>query len=241
MPNPLYYPLSILVGVVILVIGVRVIHAPSPIMIPLAALVVTAGAAWQKSQQPETWDLDDPALETELRSAKQQATLLVEKSKQLRAEAARLLADIEEIDLLVAVQTACDQTQGLPEKVDQLARSFQTADTLLSIPILQKQLDQVQQRIDQDLGGTRDQLLRMADSLQHNIQVTQQGQDARQAQVATLITLIVDASGKMQELQNQLRISDLKDTNTTANLQHLSQTLRVLQDHVSVLIPHIDA
>ena len=51
--NPLNYPLAVLFGVIILVLGVRVANAPSLLMLPLAAGIATAGAAVLKARQPQ--------------------------------------------------------------------------------------------------------------------------------------------------------------------------------------------
>jgi hypothetical protein len=53
--------------------------------------------------------------------------------------------------------------------------------------------------------------MKLSDSLKSNIQLTQQGQDARQAQVLSLSTLISESAGGLQTMKNQLRSLDLED------------------------------
>ncbi len=49
--NPLYYPIAVLAGGVILVAGVRFIGLPNFVALPAAAVVATGGAAVMKSKE----------------------------------------------------------------------------------------------------------------------------------------------------------------------------------------------
>lgn len=235
MANPLHYPLAVLAGAIALVIGVRVARLPSIVMLPAAAAIATAGAMVLKSQEPERL-LDNPELERELQAVRTSAKALVDRANILRLEAAKLLTSADQIDLLAAVQYACDRAVELPAKIDQLARRMQGADSLLSVDELQRQLAQVQTQLQSSSGVAREQRGKLAASLRRNIQLARQGQDARQAQVASLSTLILDSAGVLQAMQNRLRTANLADVAQILELRSLSDELRVFQENVDLLI-----
>ncbi|MDX2214808.1 MAG: hypothetical protein SFY66_16085 [Oculatellaceae cyanobacterium bins.114] len=234
--NPLYYPLAVLVGAIALVIGVRMANVPRVVMVPTAIVVATVGAAVLKAQEPETLGLDNPELERELQEVRQQAIALVERARLFQQEATRLLTTSGQIELLATVQYACDRTRELPAKIDQLISRMQGTDSLLSVTELQQQLQEVEAKIERSSGVAQNQLVKLGESLEHNIQLARQGQDARQAQVVSLSTLILDAAGVLQELQNRLRTSDLTNATEAMELRSLSDELRATQENVDLLV-----
>lgn len=234
--NPLYYPLAVLVGGIALVVGVRVAQLPSLVMLPVAAGVATAGASLLKSREPETFNLDNPELERELQAVRTAARLLAERANALRLEATKLLTDSFQVELLASVQYACDRAGELPAKIDQLARRLYGGDSLLSVSDLQQQLVNVDVQIKSSSGVAKEQLQQLYASLQRNIQLAQQGQDAREAQVVSLSTLIQDSAGVLQELQNKLRNADLNDSAQTMELRSLSDELKSFQENVDLLV-----
>lgn len=233
--NPLYYPLAVLAGGVALVLGVRVAQMPSLVMLPVAALIATAGASLLKSQQPQML-LNNPELERELQLVRQRARELVDRANALRSEASQLLTDAYQLELLAAVQYACDLTSELPAKIEQLARRLQGANTLLSVSDLQQQLTEVGTKLQSSSGIAREQLTKLSEILQRNIQLAQQGQNARQAQVVSLSMLILEEAGVLQELQNKLRTSNLTDTNQAIELRSLSEEIRSFTENVDFLV-----
>ncbi len=234
--NPLFYPLPVLVGSVALVAGVRFAKLPSAVMLPVAGAIATFGAAIRKAQEPEAFNLQNPALENDLHAVQQQAKILAAKAEDLRTEAARLLTHSAQVDLLAAIQFACDRASELPAKITQLAHRMQGSDSLLSVSDLEKQLATVEAKLRGSSGIMRQQLSKLADSLKHNIQLAQEGQDSRQIQIASLSTLILDAAGVLQKLQNTIRSSDLTDTQQTLELESLSDQLRLFQENVDLLV-----
>ncbi len=234
--NPLFYPLAILASMITLFVGVRLLKASEVIVIPMAGAVALAGASVQRSRQPVTWNLKDPKLEQELREAREQAQQLAQKAEDLKTEANSILTEVSQIDLLVAVQRVCDRIQQLPEQVDRMAQSLQGVDSLLSVADLQAQLSQSRARLRESSGVTQQQLIRMTESLERNIQLAQQGEDARRAQVASLSTQILDAAGLLQELQNKLRTSQLTEVNDLQEMQKLSEELQAFQANVDLLV-----
>jgi len=234
--NPLNYPLAVLAGGIVLVVGVRLANLSSVVMLPFAAVIATGGAIALKSKEPEALNLENPELARELQLVKQQAQTLAGKAEILRSEATKLLSDGLEVELLAAVQYACDRASELPAKVDQLSQRFQGADSLLSVSDLQQQLEQVNQKQTQASGVAKDQLNKLTESLQRNLQLARQGQDARQAQVTSLSTMIADAAGVLQQLQNKLRTADLNDSEQARELRSLSEELHSLEESFDLLV-----
>ena len=234
--NPLYYPMAVLAGAITLVAGVRVAQLPSVVMLPTAAAIASVGASLLKSREPETFNLDNPELEQELQSVRTSAKVLADKANALRLEAAQLLTDAFQMELLASVQYACDRAGELPAKIDQLARRLQGGDSLLSVSDLQQQMALVQEKLRSSTGVAGVHLTKLAESLRRNIQLARQGQDARQAQVVSLSTLIQDSAGVLQELQNKLRNFDLTDSAQTMELRSLSDELSSFQENVDLLV-----
>lgn len=237
--NPLYYPLPVLMGAITLVAGIRLANLPSFVVLPVAGAVTLGGAALRKSQAPLALNLNNPALETELLALQQQAQTLTLRAEELRLEAARLLTQSTQLDLLAAVQLTCDQVQELPAKIAQLVQQMQGQDSLLSVDDLQRQLANVEAKLQSD-GALQDalhkQLAKLAASLRQNIQLAQAGRDARQVQVASLSTLILDSASRLQKLQNHLRKADLADAQQTTELRSLSDELSSVQTSLDLLI-----
>jgi hypothetical protein len=234
--NPLYYPIAVLAGAIALVLGVRVARLPSVVMIPVAAGVATVGAAVLRGREPETLGLDNPVLEQELQGVLAQARSLATRADELRAEATRLLTEINEMELLGTVQYACDRAHDLPGKVEELARRMHGSESLLSVTELQQQLREVQAKMQSSSGVARQSLETLATSLQRNIDLAQEGQDARQAQVVSLSTMILDAAGVLQSLQNKLRTADLSNASEATELRSLSEEFNSFQENVDLLV-----
>ncbi len=234
--NPLLYPLAVLAGGTTLVIGVRLARLPSVVMLPTSILVATASASWLKSREPETLHLDNSQLAKELQAVYDSAKFLAQQATSLRLEALKLLTDSSQLELLAIVQYACDRAVELPSKIDQLSRRLGGSDSLLSVSDLQEQLTQVQNKLQSSSGIATEHLNQLATSLQRNIKLAQQGQDARQAQVVSLSTFIQDTAGVLQELQNKLRGANLNDPSVTLELRSLSEQFNSFQENVDLLV-----
>ncbi|MBW4464391.1 MAG: hypothetical protein KME07_02985 [Pegethrix bostrychoides GSE-TBD4-15B] len=234
--NPLYYPLPVFVGAITLVAGIRLVNLPSFVVLPVAGAVAMGGAAFRKSQAPPSLNLNNPALEADLLRLQQQAQTLTLKAEELRLEAARLLTQSTQMDLLAAVQLTCDQVQELPTKIAQLVQQMQGQDSLLSVQDLQRQLANLEAKLPSSVGVMQSQLIQLAASLRQNIQLAQEGQDARQAQAASLSKLVLDSAGQLQKLQNHLRTADLANAQQTTELRTLSDELSSVQTSLDLLI-----
>lgn len=234
--NPLYYPLAIFAGGVTLVAGVRLAQLPNVVVLPTALAIATGLSIPLSQRQTQRIDINNPTLEREIQSAKQQTRLLTTKAQQLRDEARQLLTSTAQLELLAAIEYAADRILELPAKIDRLARKLQGSDSLLSPQELEQQLSEVQNKMRSSSGVARQQLNQLATSLNNNLQLARQGQDARFAQVISLTTIVTESAGVLQQLQNRLRISDLDSSAEINELKALSQELRSMQDNVDLLI-----
>ncbi|MGK7917541.1 MAG: hypothetical protein AB4038_18685 [Prochloraceae cyanobacterium] len=234
--NPLHYPLAVLAGGIVLVVGVRFLQLYSWIMLPVAGAIATGGATALKAKESQQLNLGNPTLERELRSVKQQAQLLVEKAETLRSESEKMLTSSAQIELLTAVQYACNRALELPGKIDRLANRLHGSDSLLSVNDLQQQLAEVNAKLGKSSGLARQQLQQLAGSLENNIRLAREGQDARQAQIISLSTMVINSAGALQQLQNRLRTSDLNDSTEIQELLLLSKELKSMQENVDLLI-----
>lgn len=234
--NPLHYPLAVLAGGILLVVGVRLVRVPSWVMVPVAAGVTIGMARVRQSQEPVLINLGNAELERQVRAVQQQARQLADKTQTFRTEATRLLTKADQMELLVAVQYACDRAMELPGKIDQLVTHLQGHEALLSRQELQQQLADVETRLRSSSGVARDQLQTLAARLQENLELVRQGQDVRQAQVANLAMLVTETAGALQALQNRLRTANLADATQTSEVRSLSEELNQMQETVNLLV-----
>ena len=234
--NPLNYPVAVLVAAICLFLGVRIIKLPSLIMLPFSGAVAVGVSSYLGTRKTDKIDLDNPTLERELKNAQQQAQLLVQKAEILRSEAQKLLQDSWQIELLTAVQYTCDRTSELPNKISRLSQKLHGGDSLLSVEELEQQLKEVQTKQKYSGGIALQQLKQLENTLKNNINLVQEGQDAREAQVFSLVNVIIELAGVLQNLQNKLRTSDLTNSEQIKELKSLSDELNNFQDNVDLLV-----
>lgn len=234
--NPLAYPLAVLAGGIFLVVAVRLVRLPNLVAVPGAIAIATLGASGLKSREPESLGLDNPQLEQELLQAKERAIQLATQANDLQAESMNLLTDTSQVELLGVVQYACDRTRELPHKLDIMIDRLHQRGSLLSTEDLEKQLKEAQYKERTSSGVAQAQWQKLTQSLERNIALAQQGEDTREAQVVNLATLIVDAGGVLQQLQNKLRSADLASSHQTAELRDLGLALNNLQESMDVLM-----
>ena len=234
--SPLHFPLAVLGGGIALVVGVRLIQLPSYIALPGAAAIATGLAIPLKQKADRTIEIDNPALVREIRSVKQQSQLLVTKATELRQEAQQMLTSANQLELFAAIEYAGDRILELPDKVNRLAQKLQGADSLLSTEELSAQLQEARTKAQNSSGVAKEQLNRLAHSLENNLQLAKQGQDARQAQVVSLATLVTESAGVLQQFQNRLRTSNLNNSAEINELKTITDELKTMQDNVDLLI-----
>ncbi|QLE59410.1 hypothetical protein FD725_16705 [Nostoc sp. TCL26-01] len=234
--NPLFYPVAVLAGGISLVVGVRFVQLPSPVMIPLAAGVAVVGAGFLQSREPQYLELDNPELEREINAVKSSALALANQANEMGLEVKKLLTDAFQLELLAGLQMNCDRAVGLPAKIDHLALSLHGKNSLLSVNELQQQLAEVQQKLRSSSGVAKQHLNQLADSLKRNIQLAQEGEDTRLARIINISTLLQDSFGIFQQLQTKLRTYDLSDSEKINELQLLSDELNSLEENIDLLV-----
>ncbi|MGK7909659.1 MAG: hypothetical protein AB4040_20835 [Synechococcus sp.] len=235
--NPLNYPLAVLAGGILLVMGARVLKFPVAVTVPAAIAVAAGGSSALKVLNPSPLPLESLELTRELLGIRQSADVLAAKAKQLRDESRQLLGeDAFQVDLLAAVELACDRSAELPAKVDALGKRLRGKQSLLSAQELEAQLHSVEARLSTSSGAARQHLQKLATTLSNNIQLAQEGSDARQAQTIALATTIQESAGVLQQLQNQLRTADLSDREQVDELRLLSDELKGYQENVDFLV-----
>jgi hypothetical protein len=235
--NPFYYPIAVLASGVVLVVGVRLFGLSNVVIVPTAAAVATAGATVLKSREPNAQKLLKQQRQRELQVMQASSKSLAQKAEALRQEANQLLTcGSFQLELLIAVQEACDRAIELPQKINQLTTRLQGTDSLLSKSDLQEQLIEVQTKQRSSSGVARQHLNQLADSLRRNIQLAQAGRDTQTAQMASLYTLIQDSAGVLQQLQNKLRTADFTNSEQIEELRSLSAELNSFQENVEFFI-----
>lgn len=235
--NPLHYPLAVLAGGIVLVLGVRLVRLPSFVALPAAVVVAIGTAAVRKEHEPEpAIELEDPQLEVEIKALYNKAKNLANQAVALRNEATERLTGASQMELMGAVQYACDRTQELPSKIQQLGQRLGGGKSLLSAADLTQQISDAKAKRDSSSGAAKAQWQTLIASLERNLSLAQEGEDARQAQVVSLSTLISNAAGTLQQLQNKLRTADLTSTTETTELRALSDEFSSFQENVELLV-----
>ncbi|BAY35765.1 hypothetical protein NIES2111_00810 [Nostoc sp. NIES-2111] len=234
--NPFYYPVAVFVGGVSLFLGVRLARLPSVVMLPVAVGITVAGASFLNSREPQYLELDNPELEVQINHVKTSALALVNQANELRLEAKKSLTDAFQLELLAGIQMSGDRLVELPGKIDNLVWNINGNNSLLSIEALQKQLQEVKQKIQASSGVAKQHWQQLADSLQRNIKLTKEGEDTRLARIINISTLIQDSGGLLQRLQTKLRNSDLSDSEQINGMILLSDELNSLTENLDLLV-----
>jgi len=136
--------------------------------------------------------------------------------------------------------TDSDRAAEFPNKIDLLIQKFKGGEALLSLPDLEQQLKKVKLKLlkleSSSSSIAQTQLQSLSASLERNIELVRHGESTKQAQVASLSTLVADASGTLQELQNKLRIVNLNDLQQTEELRSLTYELSSFQENAELLL-----
>ncbi|YAF97702.1 MAG: hypothetical protein AB3A66_08630 [Nodularia sp. CChRGM 3473] len=231
--NPLYYPLAILAGGIVLVFGVRLAQLPSKVMLPVAAGIATAGASFLQYREPQDFELDNSELEQEITAVQIAAFALANQANELRSEAKKLLTDSSQIELLASLQISCDRAVELPEKLRAIVWYLYGSNTLISVSSLKHQLAAVQQQYRSSSGVKKQQLSQLRDFLRHNIKLAKAGKDTRLSRIIRISSLIQDSTAVLYNLQTKLRSFDLSNID---ELQLLSKQLSSLEVSLDVLV-----
>lgn len=228
--NPLHYPLVVLLGMAILVIGVRILDIPKILMLVIAIAIAFVGASVRKSQRTE-----NPALKREISKLKQQSQSLAEQANKLRQESAKYLTSSTQLELLATIQYVCDRAQELPAKTEAITSKLQGENSLLSSANIERQLREATAKHSKSSGAAQQQLSGLITSLKRNLELAKQGEDTREAQIYALSNQIIDAAGILQQLQNQIITADLNNADNINELANLSEELKSFQENVDIL------
>jgi len=235
--NPFYYPVAVLCGGIVLIAGVRLFRLPNVVILPTAVAISTLGAALLKSQEPSEEKQAQQQLKQELQAIKLSAKTLAEKAKLLHQETQKILSDNSwDIDLVVAIEQACNYAVALPNKIDQLCQSLPKTQSLLSVSKLQQELEEVNAKISSSSELNRDKLQELANSLRRNIQLVETGQDLRHAQILNLQMLLQQSAGLLQQLQNKLSNLNLNKTQELEEIRNLSDQLNTNQANLDIYL-----
>ena len=156
--NPLHYPMAMLAGGIILVVGVRVAGWSNVVVLPAAVAVTTAGAALLKTQETSPEATSRKAIDQELKAIRNTVWTVAERASSLKLEAEALLKNSSQIELLSAVQYSCDRAAELPEKVEEMTSRLEGSEAVLSLDQLEKQLADLQAKLESSGGMARQQL-----------------------------------------------------------------------------------
>lgn len=235
--NPLYYPLAVLAGGSVLVVGIRLLRIPNVVILPTAVAVTVASATALKAREPDGEKQVRQQLKQELQVIRDSAQTLAGKAEVLRQEAKQSLSSSSvPMELLVAVQQACDGAIELPRKIERVAQRLPESEALLSISDLQQQLLEVKAKLQGSSGASRQQLAQLKASLERNIELARQGRDAREAKLTSLYTVIQESAGVLQQLQNKLRTADLTNSEELLELKNLSEELTGFQENIDLMV-----
>lgn len=234
--NPLYYPSAVLIGGITLVLGVRVMSLSTKLILPTSIAATTLTATALKANRLDENQIAKQQLEQEIKTIEVASKALVKQAHELRQEANNLLTQNSfQIDLLVAIQQACDRVIELPDKINTMAQKSSKNKALLSASQLEQELLEVQHKLRSSTGISRQRLQELAASLKHNIALAKMGQDTRQAQFISLQKIIQDSAGILQQLQNKLRTANLMHSEDIQELQNLSEELKAYQENIDIL------
>jgi glucose-6-phosphate-specific signal transduction histidine kinase len=226
--NPIHYPIAVAIGGLTLVLGVRLLRIPNPIIIPSALGVTVLGASVLKSRELDGEGQLQKTLEQELKEMETFSETLVTQSEEIRQEVSQKLAqESENLDTLVKVQEVCDRFAEVPSKIRKLSHKMTQKKSLLSWDKLTQKKADVDEKIQQSSGISRQQLEQLSATLEENLQQIEKGLDSRQSQVIYLNTLLQTSAGNLQQLYNNLHNYT---GNNSEQFEQLNQTLLKIEE-----------
>lgn len=233
--NPLHYPVAVLIGGIVLFIGARFIQLPNIIILPVAIGIILVSAIYFQKREAKALNLENRELEREIKTVNNSALILASQAKEVLLEAAKILTDTFQVDLLATLQISCGQVIEAPNKIDTFLRRLQNYKSLLSVQDLQQQLSEVERKI-LATGYNKRHLNELADSLRRNIKLAKDGRDTRLVQVYSISTQIQNSAGILQQIQTQLVNFNTSDYQKNQELQLLANQLTNSQENLDLLI-----
>ncbi len=235
--NPLHYPIAVLIGGIVLVVGVRLLRVPNLIILPTSLAITVLSATGLKSQEPDPKEILKRQLTQQLEEVEQLSEELAQKTENLRQEAGKILGQNQfNLDLLIAIQEVCNFSVETPQKIKKISQNFSKDESLLSIEKLNHQLLEVKNKISSSSGVSRQQLEQLEVSLERNLELAKTGEDTRQAQIFNLHRIVQDSAGSLQQLQNKLRTANVAKPENVQSLKVLTEEIKSQQEQLSILV-----
>lgn len=234
--NPLYYPLAVLIGAIVLFLGVRLVQLPNHIIVPLAIIISCFFAHFFQSREPKYFKLDNPELEQEITSVQIAALTLANRASELRLEAKNVLTLAEHERLLATIDRSCDRAVELPGKLRTIVWYLYGSNSLVSVSSLQRQFTEIQQKMRLSSGLAKQHFSQLADNLKGNIKLAKKGEDTRLTRIITISHLIEDYTKILERYDHKLCNSNLKKSEEIKELQLLSDELNRLEEIIDLLV-----
>ncbi|WP_414543263.1 hypothetical protein [Nostoc sp. CCY0012] len=236
--NPLYYPLSVLIGSIVLFIGVRLVQLPNQIIIPLSIGISLFFANFFQYREPKYFELDNPELEQEITAVQIAALTLANRANELRLEAKNLLTIAEHERLLATIERSCDRAIELPGKIRNIVWYLYGSNSLVSVGSLQRQLTEIQQKKMRLNSGylEKQHLSKLAENIKRNIKLAKKGEDTRLSRIFTIYHLIEDYTVILERYDDKLSDANLINLEELQELQLLGDELKSLEEIIDLLV-----
>lgn len=235
--NPIYYPIAIFVGGVVLVVSIRVISLSNYIALPLAITITTLSASVLNSTQFNPQKSLKQQLQLELENAQSSSKYLAEKAEELRKDADVLLTQHSfQMESLIAIQETCDRAVEISAKIDPFLQHLTQSSHRLSLPKLQQQLREVQRRMKLSANIEHQQLEKLAETLQRHIHLAKQEKINKNVLLFTLSTTLQDSAGRLQQLSSKLQNSNLETLEELQDIHSFILNINRCQDNVEILL-----
>jgi predicted membrane chloride channel (bestrophin family) len=211
--NPLHYPLAVLAGAGVLFVGVRAVDLPPYVAIPSAIGVAIAGSTFiqSRSRQPQLKDI------------KAVGASLSTQSRQLQADAVKLVRAADRIDLLAQVESICDRALSLSLKVETLSLpetdGSKTAEELARV---EAKLTEVRQKAKTSTGKIAVSWQELADTLTFHVNSLKEGKTVEEERVIALTSTAYKAKAALQRLDNWLKAPKESDELEAIDLEFQS-------------------
>lgn len=236
--NPLYYPLSVLIGSIVLFIGVRLVQLPNQIIIPLSIGISLFFANFFQYREPKYFELDNPELEQEITAVQIAALTLANRANELRLAAKNLLTIAEHERLLATIERSCDRAIELPGKIRTIVWYLYGSNSLVSVGSLQRQLTEIQQKKMRLNSGylEKQHLSKLAENIKRNIKLAKKGEDTRLSRIFTIYHLIEDYTVILERYDDKLSDANLRNLKEIQELKLLGDELNSLEEIIDLLV-----
>jgi hypothetical protein len=205
LPNPLHFPLAVLAGGVVLVVGVRATGLGVPISASAAVACSVAVGSLRRRSELEPQIKPGPDAEAALEQAQASALDLGRRSQQLGQDASARLHGPDEMETLAELQILCQRIQELPGRITTFARQLDsTGASLVPVNRLRQRLAEEERRAKGASGVIQEQRRRLVSQLKANLDLARQGHDGREVRLLNLNLLLESASGELLALQGLL-------------------------------------